>query len=222
MSPSHREESARPVLRASAAARVGAALLLVGGVVAVRALAPGTTIELPDAPGTTSAAATGSEASGAGAPAGSEASASAGTEVGPVVHVTGAVPQPGLYELDPGARVADAITAAGGMAAEADESALNLAAPLEDGTQIYVPRVGEDPPPAVGPAPGSPAEAGPVNLNTADAAALATLPGIGPALADRIIAFREANGPFGTVADLDAVSGIGPAILAQIDGKATV
>ena len=92
---------------------------------------------------------------------------------------------------------------------------------MADGSQIYVVRTGESPPAGATvdtPAAGS----GLVNLNTADAAALETLPGIGPALAERIIAYRESNGPFASVADLDAVSGIGPAILGQIEGEATV
>lgn len=217
MSPSHRADTGRPVLSARVAARFGAALVLVGGLVALRAAMPGTTIEL----GTSATAATApTTATAATVAEPAPPPEQAGADL--VVHVTGAVVNPGVAELPPGARVADAVAAAGGMTEDADESALNLAALVVDGTQVYVPRIGEGPPPIAAAPSGAAQESGLVNLNTADAAGLATLPGIGPALADRIITYRETHGPFGTVADLDAVSGIGPSILAQIDGKATV
>lgn len=203
MTPAHRAEPDRPVLTARAALRFGAVLLAIGGVVAVRAIAPGTSVavELP-----------------AAAPTAVVQDVPT-SEPLTVVHVTGAVESPGLYELPAGARVADAIAAAGGMGADAEESALNLAAPVGDGTQIYVPIIGESPPAA---AAGSPAAGGLVNINSAGSAELESLPGIGPALAGRIIAHREANGPFSAVEDLDAVSGIGPAILSQLAELATV
>lgn len=183
---------------------------------ALRALAPGTTIELAASPASEVTASTASGSAPESEPSSSQ---------GPIVHVTGEVVAPGLYELPPGARVADAIAAAGGMTIQADEAALNLAAPAVDGTQIYVLALGEAAP-AGAPAPasgtGEGSGSGLINLNTADAAALQELPGIGPALAQRIIDFRQTNGPFASVADLDAVSGIGPTILANIDGLATV
>lgn len=119
------------------------------------------------------------------------------------VHILGAVERPGLYELREGARAVDAVAAAGGFVDTADQAQLNLARFLVDGEQIVVPEVG-----AVAAAPGT-ASDGRVNLNTADATALETLPRVGPALAERIIAWRDANGRFTAVEDLMSVSGIG-------------
>lgn len=141
-----------------------------------------------------------------------------------VVHVAGAVVDPGLVEVPPGTRVAEAIEVAGGPTADADLDALNLAAPVTDGQQVYVPSEGEAIPPGAGgsggPSPGG--STGLVNLNTADATTLETLPGIGPALADRVIAWRTENGPFASVDALTNVSGIGPATLAQLRDLVTV
>lgn len=120
------------------------------------------------------------------------------------VHVLGQVARPGLYELREGDRVIDAIAAAGGTTPEADPAAVNLARLLSDGEQLAVPAVGETPAAASGVA-----SDGRVDLNTADAATLATLPRIGPAMAQRIIDWREANGPITSVDELLAVSGIG-------------
>lgn len=120
------------------------------------------------------------------------------------VHILGAVTRPGLYELQDGDRAIDAIAAAGGFLDTADQAQINLARFVTDGEQIIVPVIGETP---AGP-PGSTAD-GKVNLNTADVTALDTLPRVGPALADRIIAWREANGSFTAVEDLLNVAGIG-------------
>ncbi len=171
-----------------------------------------------------------------------------------VVHVSGAVRSPGLVTLPPGSRVGDAIAAAGGLAEDAQVEAVNLARPLSDGLQIYVPAVVgldhagatadrapagtppaaaadwpifREPEPAPGdepPAPGSldPAVVGPVNINTAGAPALESLPGIGPSTAAKIIAYREANGPFATIEAIMNVSGIGPARFEQIRALITV
>jgi competence protein ComEA len=142
------------------------------------------------------------------------------------VHVVGAVKHPGLYRLKPGTRVDDAVKAAGGALGRADLGAINLAAPVADGTQVRVPVHGETAAPAVGPATSSdpagspqPDAGAPVNLNTADATTLQTLPGIGPALSQRLIEWREQHGSFGSGTDLDAVPGIGPAMLAKLEGK---
>ncbi len=132
------------------------------------------------------------------------------------VHVLGEVNRPGLYELRDGARVIDVIAAAGGFTDAADRSQQNLARLVGDGEQLVVVAVGALPPPAAG------SVAGLVNLNTADVATLETLPRIGPALAERIVAWREANGRFSSVEDLLAVSGIGERILDGLRDSVTV
>jgi competence protein ComEA len=146
-----------------------------------------------------------------------------------VVHVAGAVASPGVYELSPVTRVIDAVTVAGGPTADADLDGLNLAAPLADGERVYVPHAGEVDPAAVpsgGPA--APAESsddahrGPVNVNTATAAELETLPGVGPATAAAIVDERTRNGPFASIDDLERVPGIGPAKLAALRGQVTL
>ncbi len=136
-------------------------------------------------------------------------------------HVLGEVAKPGLYVLDDGARVAEALAAAGGTLPTADLAAVNLARTVADGEQILVPAAG-----AAGAAPGAAAggsgaagggaAGGLVDLNTADVAALDQLPRIGPALAQRIIDWRTANGRFTSVDDLLGVSGIGEKMLAGI------
>ena len=130
------------------------------------------------------------------------------------VHVLGAVEKPGLYVLDLDARLVDALAAAGGTTPDADLTAVNLARVLEDGEQVVVPAAG-----AAGGAPGSaapPPGDDRIDLNAADQAALETLPRIGPALAERIIAWREENGRFTSVDDLLAVPGIGEKLLAGL------
>lgn len=129
------------------------------------------------------------------------------------VHVLGAVEVPGLYVLAPDARLVDAVAAAGGTSDDADLAAVNLARVLTDGEQVVVPVVG-----AAQAAPGGVATAddGLIDLNIADQAALETLPRIGPALAQRILAWREENGRFRSVDDLLGVPGIGEKLLAGI------
>lgn len=145
-----------------------------------------------------------------------------------VVDVVGQVHTPGLVTLPAGSRVFDAVAAAGGATEGAELGAINLARPVVDGEQVRVPAPGEvvAPPaqPAGAPAVpgGAPAGGGLVNLNTADEATLDTLPGIGPALAARIVAWRTDNGPFASVDELDEVSGIGPAMLAKVRDLVTV
>jgi competence protein ComEA len=144
-----------------------------------------------------------------------------------VVHVDGAVRRPGVHELPVGARVIDAIDAADGLTDEADRARLNLAAPLGDGQRVWVPTVGEDEPPIVGPdgggtVAGTEEDDGPIDLNRADQSALETLPGVGPSIAGAIIEHRTREGPFVRVEDLLEVSGIGPARLAQLEPLVTV
>ena len=152
----------------------------------------------------------------AGAGAGAGASASAGTAA-LVVDVSGAVRRPGLQRLPRGARVADAIAAAGGALPRADVDAVNLAAPVADGVQVLVPRRA-----AAGGAGsaggGGTASGGPVDLNSATAEQLDALPGIGPSTAEKIVEYRQAHGAFHSLAELDAVPGIGAGRLEQLKG----
>lgn len=155
-----------------------------------------------------------------GRPAGASASPSPALML--LVDVAGWVRSPGVYEFPEGARVIDAIDAAGGARPGAMLQALNLAAPLVDGTQVLVPREGEQGvvPPAAGG--GGAVAGGLINVNTATAAELETLPGVGEVLAQRIIDHRTENGPFTSVDQLVDVSGIGDAILGSIRELVTV
>ncbi|GAA4526766.1 ComEA family DNA-binding protein [Brachybacterium paraconglomeratum] len=167
------------------------------------------------------------------APAADGESPAAGAEL--VVHVSGAVATPGVVRLPAGARVDDALEAAGGPTEDADLSAVNLARPVGDGEQIHLPVPGEEPragdPGAAAPgdaetgeapAAGSSGASGVINLNTASAAELEELPSVGPAIAQRIIEHREKNGPFRSVDGLLEVSGIGPSTLEKIRDRATI
>jgi competence protein ComEA len=130
------------------------------------------------------------------------------------VHVAGAVRLPAVYELSPGSIVRDAVEAAGGPSSDADLDHINLALELCDQQQVYVPCQGETdaPPPVAGATQGGGGQASTlVNVNAATAAEMETLPRIGPAMAQRIIAYREANGPFASIEDIQNVPGIGPA-----------
>ena len=188
----------------------------------------------PGPPGTASAPAS--------APPAASGSASAAPDIA-VLYVVGAVEHAGVVRVAADARVTDALTAAGGTAADADLSRLNLARPVVDGERLYVPRIGEAEVPAELP-PGGGAGAGAgvggsgsgaagagggagaaaqvVDLNTADATALETLPGIGPALAERILAWRDEHGGFRSVEDLLEVSGIGEGRFAELRDRVTV
>lgn len=126
------------------------------------------------------------------------------------VHVVGEVASPGMYQLPIGARLVDAVFAAGGLTDEADNASVNLARELTDGEQIIVFSISQE-----GEAPGTTAS-GLVSLNRAGDKELEELPGIGPALAGRIVAWREANGGFKSVQDLLKVSGIGENLLAGV------
>ncbi len=143
-----------------------------------------------------------------------------------VVHVAGAVASPGIHQLPLGARVADAIAAAGGVTPTADTTRINLAAPVADGERVYVLAVGEASPPLVAggalPTGGGSATAGPVNLNTADAAALEELPGVGPATAAAILEHRGKVGAFTSVEQLLDVPGIGEVKLEALRDLVTV
>jgi competence protein ComEA len=129
------------------------------------------------------------------------------------VHVSGAVKYPGVVLLEKDDRVMDAIEAAGGPLPEADLEKLNLAQIVQDGQKIAVPVKGES---GTQSDPGQGEEKGKVNLNTADQKGLEELPGIGPTLAERIIAYREKKGGFRSVDELKQVSGIGEKKFAEI------
>jgi len=138
------------------------------------------------------------------------------------VHVYGAVSEPGLYVLREGARVVDAVGAAGGMLEGADEAAVNLARQVGDGEQLYVPTLGESAVAGAPSAAGREAGDGRINLNTATEAEFDTLPRIGPAMARRIIEWRDANGRFTSVEDLLAVPGIGDKMLESLRALVTL
>ena len=142
-------------------------------------------------------------------PGGGEASAS---QV--VVHIVGEVAAPGVYTLPRSSRVIDALESAGGPTAEADLQGVNLARPLVDGEQIVIPGPGAQPGPVA--AGGATGEPDCIDLNTATAAQLEELDGVGPSLAQRIIDYREQAGGFASVEQLDAVSGIGASTLDKI------
>ena len=179
------------------------------------------------APATSVAPATGSTATGSAGTGSSAGSAKKGERV--TVHVAGAVAKPGVYDLSAGARVIDAIEAAGGGVPDADLNRLNLAAKVADGQRVLVQRVGEAP--AAGPvsagggsgaAGGAADPSGLVNLNSATQAELEALPGIGPSLAQAVIAERERRGGFRSVNELRDVRGIGEKRFADLKDKVTI
>ncbi len=127
-----------------------------------------------------------------------------------VVHVAGAVRDPGVYRLPAGSRVTDAVQRAGGATGEAGLDAVNLAAELADGQQVVLPaRAG----PAAAAAAGGGEAAGPISIGSATLEQLDTIEGIGPVTAQNIIDFRTENGGISSVEDLDQISGIGPATM---------
>ena len=158
------------------------------------------------------------------------------TSVFLVIHVAGAVKEPGVHRLAAGARIDDAVRAAGGPTPGANVDALNLAAPLTDGSRVYVPTRGEtaapvivDPTPApgyvsagAGSSGGATVASGPVDLNTATAEQLDTLPGVGPATAAAIIDYRTQHGRLRSVTELLEIRGIGDAKLASLRSKVRV
>lgn len=150
-----------------------------------------------------------------------------------IVHVVGAVRRPGVYELASGARVADAVALAGGLGPRADAAAINLARPVTDGEQIWVPARGQAPPAASGNGDGAGGRSGgapsgggssggKLNINLASEKEFEALPGIGPVLAERIVQYRTDNGPFAAVKDLMKVPGIGQKKYASLEPHITV
>lgn len=212
--------------RARVRVGAGAALILVllglGTAVLVTALTPqgATTIVAPGQPDESGVA----PADGADVGVAPSAVPGAADGSAPIfVHILGAVERPGLYEVRDGARAVDVVAAAGGFSDAADAAGVNLARFVSDGEQIVVPVVGQAAPPgAGGGGPTGVGADGVVDINTADAAALETLPRVGPAMAQRIIDWREANGRFSSVDDLLDVAGIGEKTLAGMRDLVTV
>lgn len=132
------------------------------------------------------------------------------------VHIVGEVNSPGMYQLPIGARLVDAVFAAGGLSEDADNSSVNLARELSDGEQIVVYKIGEQG------TTDSISSGGLISINRATAEQLEDLPGIGPALSARIIAYREANGGFKSKEDLKNVSGIGDSIFSGFEDLITL
>lgn len=143
-----------------------------------------------------------------------------------IVDVRGAVNQPGVYTLPVGSRVQDALARAGDVTNDADTRTLNLARRLNDGEQLYVPRQGEATPvlfpTSARGAPTATRVTSKININTATVDELDALPGIGPALAQRIVDYRTQNGDFKTIEDIKKVRGIGDALFNQIKDLITV
>ena len=203
----------RPVA-AGAGAVLALGVLVIVGLAFLRSSSPAPRLTLPRAePGS-------APVEGGAAPASPAAPAIPPVTV--TVHVVGQVASPGVYAVPAGGRVADAVVAAGGAAAEADLEQVNLAARVSDGERLYVPKKGEAPPPV--PAGASPAPVaaaggkaapagGPVDLNTATAEQLEALPGVGPATSKAILTYRSSHGRFRSVTELLEVPGIGPAKL---------
>ncbi|SDQ04994.1 ComEA family DNA-binding protein [Quadrisphaera sp. DSM 44207] len=221
------------VLRTAVTAPTGSTPVPPSPVPAAATPSPGPPVGEPVPAPSGAASAPSAPATDGGAPA-------AGGSAPVVVHVVGQVVAPGLVRLPAGARVADAVEAAGGLTGDADTSRTNLARPLVDGEQVQVPRPGEElttPPvsvPAAGAtggagggaagaaAPGGVAASGPVSLTSATAADLDALPGIGPVLAERILQWREEHGGFTSVDELAEVAGIGDTLLERLRPLVTV
>jgi competence protein ComEA len=194
--------------------------VLLGGLLLVAALLVGArfVVRAGTPSGAAAPAIVGSAEDPAGAASPSAAGAVPGASPRLVVYVVGAVRRPGLYNVPHGSRVADAVARAGGVTRKADPAALNLAAPVADGQQVLVPaRL----PRAVAAAQGAPVPgvpAGPIQLSSATAEQLDSLPGIGPATAQKILDYRAEHGAFRSVEELDEVPGVGPTRVEQLRG----
>lgn len=229
---------------------VAAIMVVAGGIFAIRfaVAAPAVHPVAASTPGSAESSApgddpdaTGGASPAAASPALGDVPATSAPEAGDAaarvtVQVVGAVRKPGVVRLEAGARVIDAVKAAGGAGSRADTAAVNMARPVVDGEQIRLPHIGEDPSPAPSQAPVSPGNAAPgdgapdaanpatpaVNLNTAGDTELETLPNVGPVTAQKIIDWRTANNGFSTVEDLLDVPGIGPKTFGQLKDLVTV
>ena len=213
----HRDEDTERAPSRRLKVGIGAATVLLVAAFVVAAIISGLSggRELPVTAGTSPASSS---------PSAPTSAAADGSSAELFVHVSGAVNKPGLIRLAPGARVVDAVEAAGGFADGADPAGLNLARRLHDGEQLRAPLVGE----AVAEGAASDTAGGPaidgalVDLNTASSAQLESLPRIGPAMALRIIDWRTSNGRFAAVTDLLKVTGIGQKLFDGLKDKVTV
>ncbi|PWW25129.1 competence protein ComEA [Geodermatophilus normandii] len=193
--------------------RRGSAALWLTGLLAALLLVGWTWLQRPDVEPAPQPAVVPAAETDAEGPTGGGAAGAAEARGTVVVSVVGLVVSPGLVTLPEGARVADAVAAAGGLLPEADPASVNLAAVVSDGQQVAVGLPGAAP--AAG-ADGGPAPTGPLDLNTATVADLDALPGLGPVLAQRIVDHRERHGRFTSVEQLDDVPGIGPAVYGEL------
>ena len=190
--------------------------------------ASSSTTHRPPAPSARTAVSTAADAAAGSSTANGSPSGATKKGVRVTVHVAGAVAKPGVYDLAGGARVIDAIEAAGGGAPDADLNRLNLAAKVADGQRVLVQRVGEAAPAGSAAAGGSSSgggnadPSGLVNLNSATQAELEALPGIGPSLAGAIVTERERRGGFRSVNELRDVRGIGEKRFADLKDKVTI
>jgi len=141
-----------------------------------------------------------------------------------VVYISGAIQHPDVYQVPANARVKDVVLAAGGLTEDAAVDRVNLAEHVADAQHIHIPRQGDDPPDMAASGESAPAagQETALNINTASAADLDGLPGIGQSIAQRIVEYRTANGPFQSVEDLQKVKGVGPALFAKIASLITV
>lgn len=141
-----------------------------------------------------------------------------------VVYISGAIQHPDVYQVPANARVKDVVLAAGGLTEDAAVDRVNLAEHVADAQHIHIPRQGENPPDMAASGESAPAagQETALNINTASAADLDGLPGIGQSIAQRIVEYRTTNGPFQSVEDLQKVKGVGPALFAKIASLITV
>lgn len=214
--------------RRAALLAAGCALAVGGWQFATTDRTPGEVVPI-GSPATRTQTAPGEPTAGSTAPVNQEAAAgqptqqALGAQAGiVVVHVAGAVQTPGVVKIGAGSRVFEVLEKAGGALPEAELAAVNLAAVVQDGQQILIPRVGEPPPAGTATAPDAETAGALVNLNTADATDLEELPRVGPVLAERIVEWRTQHGPFTRSEDLDAVPGIGPTMLESLLPLVTV
>lgn len=220
--------TARVGLRSQAVLGLGVVVLLVLCVLGVRVLRAQDQAAPQPVPPASPTAALAARGSAAADPS-SAPSAAPGTVTATTatltVHVVGQVRHPGVVQLASGARVQEAVRAAGGALAAADLAGVNLARVLVDGEQVLVPRPGDAAAPVAGPSsPAAPSGASNavIDLNSADLTQLDSLPGVGPVLAQRILDWRTANGRFTSVDELGEVSGIGDAVLGRLRQKVRV